>query len=98
MSNPEKKTIELATKAGLLEIGADLWGGSFKGALTTYALQDFQKAVLDEVFLVVAKLYRETELGKATILIELNERIAEHFAGIEASEDEIADATKEQPR
>lgn len=41
----KEQTIELAKQAGWTELGADLWGATHDGAMSTYALQRFAALV-----------------------------------------------------
>lgn len=88
----EKQIIEMVKQIGWNEIGADLWGATHDGAMSTYALQRFaqlvRNAALEEVavkceneFSSVVRSFGRVTCGDAS---EISDDIAKEIRSLKS--------------
>jgi hypothetical protein len=66
---------ELIQKMDWEEMGADLWGKTHDGCMTTYALKKFSELIVQECIEQVKDFYQEDELN----CFNAAEKIKDHF-------------------
>lgn len=87
--------IEAAEKAGWSELGADLWGATFDGAMTKDALERFAQVIRNQALEEAAKACEE-QVGGLSMFATSRECIANNGAA-RACASAIRAMKKEQP-